>query len=107
MVAGRAIATGAPQALQRAAPIYVFHLTVAEPRAGLARDLRRAGLERVELTPRGLRLETRRRRAEVEATLAGLGVADAACALDALDADLETALLALAQNGRTRTERPA
>lgn len=107
MVAGRAVATGTPHALRRAAQIHVFHLTVAEPRAMLARDLRRAGLERVEPTPRGLRLETRRGHAEVQATLAALGVADDAFALDALDADLETALLALAHNGRTHAELPS
>ena len=104
MVDGRAVATGTPQALRRAAPIHVFHVTLAEPRARLARDLRRAGLERVEPTPRGLRLETRRRRAAVEATFAGLGLANDAFELDALDADLETALLALAHDGRKRAE---
>jgi ABC-2 type transport system ATP-binding protein len=107
MVAGRAVASGTPLALRRAAPIHVFHLAVAEPRARLAQDLRRAGLERVEATPRGLRLETRRRRAEVQATLAALGVADQACALEALDADLETALLALMQDGRSRPALPS
>jgi ABC-2 type transport system ATP-binding protein len=105
MVGGRAIATGTPHALRRAAPVQVFHATLAEPRAMLAQDLRRAGLERVEPTPRGLRLETRRRRAEVQATFAALGLADDAFELEALDADLETALLALAHNARTRQER--
>jgi ABC-2 type transport system ATP-binding protein len=107
MVGGRAVATGPPHALRRAAPVHVFHLTLAEPRATLARDLRRAGLERVEPTPRGLRLETRRRRADVQATFAALGLADDAFELDALDADLETALLALSHDARTGTEGPS
>jgi ABC-2 type transport system ATP-binding protein len=107
MEAGRAVATGTPHALRRAAPIQVFHLTVAEPRARLARDLRRAGLERVEPTPRGLRLETRRRHAEVQAILAALGIADDAFALAALDTDLETALLALMHDGRPPAECPS
>ena len=102
---GRAVATGTPHALRRAAPIHVFHVTLAEPHAMLARDLRRAGLERVEPTPRGLRLETRRRRVEVEATFAALGLGDDAFDLDALDADLETALLALMHDARTRPEQ--
>lgn len=106
MAAGRAVASGAPHSLRHGAQIHVFHLTVAEPRAVLARDLRAAGLERVEPTPRGLRLETRRRHAEVQATLAALGVADDAFELEALDADLETALLALGHDARTRAERP-
>jgi len=104
MVGGRAVATGTPHALRRAAPIHVFHLTLAEPHATLARDLRRAGLERVEPTPRGLRLETRRRRAEVRATCAALGLADDAFELEALDPDLETALLALTLDARPRPE---
>jgi ABC-type multidrug transport system ATPase subunit len=104
MAGGRAVATGTPHALRRAAPIRVFHVTLAEPHAMLARDLRRAGLERVEPTPRGLRLETRRRRVEVEATFAALGLADDAFDLDALDADLETALLALMHDAQTCPE---
>ena len=105
MVAGRAVATGTPSALRRAAPVHVFHLPLSGPCPMLARDLRRAGLERVEPTPRGLRLETRRRRAEVQATCAGLGLADVE--LEALDADLETALLALTHEGREHTELPS
>lgn len=105
MVGGRAVASGTPQALRRAAPIHVFHATLAEPCAALARDLRRAGLERVEPTPRGLRLETRRRRAEVQATFAGLGLAEVE--LDALDADLETALLALMHDEQPSPEWPS
>jgi len=104
MVGGRAVASGTPQALRRAAPIHVFHLTPAEPRATLARDLRRAGLERVEPTARGLRLETRREHAEVQATCAALGLADEAFELDELDTDLETALLALTSGAPARPE---
>ena len=105
MVAGRGVAIGSPQALRRTARIQVFHLTLSEPHPRLAADLRGAGLERVEATPRGLRIETRRRRADVEATCAALGLADGAFALDVLDVDLETALLALVHEARA--ERPS
>ncbi len=100
MVAGRGVATGTPHALRRAAHIQVFHLTLSQPRPLLAEDLRRAGLERVEATPRGLRIETRRPRVEVEATCAALGLAHGAFALEVLDVDLETALLALMHEAR-------
>ncbi len=105
MVGGRAVAAGTPHALRRAAPIHVFHVTLVEPRPLLARDLRRAGLERVEPTPRGLRLETRRRRAEVETTLTALGLPSDAFEIEALDADLETALLAFMHAARPRPEQ--
>jgi ABC-2 type transport system ATP-binding protein len=104
MVGGRAVTAGTPHALRRAAQIHVFDLTLAEPRATLARDLRRAGLERVEPTPHGLRLETRRRRAEVQATFAALGLRDDAFELAARDTDLEAALLALTHDAATRVE---
>ena len=107
MVGGRAVATGTPYALRRAAPIHVFHLTLLEPRPLLARDLRRAGLERVEATPRGLRIETRRRHAELQATAAALGLGSDAFEIEALDTDLETALLAFMHGVPRDPENPS
>jgi ABC-2 type transport system ATP-binding protein len=103
MAGGRAVAAGSPQALRRAAPINVFALTLRERRGEprercieLAAALRRRGIERVDPTARGLRLETRREHADVAALLTGLGVPRDGCELAALEVDLETALLALA-----------
>jgi hypothetical protein len=103
MAGGRAVAAGSPQALRRAAPINVFALTLRERRGEprercieLAAALRRRGIERVDPTARGLRLETRREHADVAALLTGLGLPRDGCELAALEVDLETALLALA-----------
>ena len=99
MAAGRAVAAGSPEALRRAAPVNVFALTLRDPCTGLAGSLRRLGIERVETTERGLRLETRRGRGDVAAILAGLGLRRRECELATLETDLETALLALAPPG--------
>ena len=103
MAAGRVIVAGSPQALRDAAPVNVFALELREPGGGLATSLRRLGIERVEPTARGLRLETRHERGDVAAMLARLGVPRGGCELATLDVDLETALLALA---RPRTPPP-
>jgi ABC-2 type transport system ATP-binding protein len=97
MAAGRAVAAGSPETLRRTAPINVFALTLGERADEIATALRRRGIERVETTARGLRLETRRDRADVAALLTALGVpGESRRALAALEVDLETALLALA-----------
>jgi ABC-type multidrug transport system ATPase subunit len=99
MAGGRAVALGSPQALREAATINVFALTLREQWIGLASALRRRGIERVEPTALGLRLETRRAHADVAALLTGLGIPRDGCELAPVDVDLETALLALAPSG--------
>jgi ABC-2 type transport system ATP-binding protein len=103
MADGRVVATGAPETLRRTAPVNVFGLTLRERAAEIAAALRCRGIERVESTERGLRLETRRDRADVAALLTAVGVPGDACReLAALQVDLETALLALTPGAPAR-----
>jgi ABC-2 type transport system ATP-binding protein len=103
MVKGRAVAIGSPREIRQAAPVRVFRVSVPGAQEyEVATALRReSSFDRIEATPRGVRLETRLTEESVADRIAALKlVSRGAARIEELEPDLETALLTLERRAR-------